>query len=368
MEPVDAWLLLWGDDEQQQQQQEAERIWFEVSIPFWNCALVLNTCLLKSNVTWSLCRGSSPHLLANPPPSSELFLTSKCLFQDPSQRKWEAPSSQDVDLDQAPAKAPVEAVERDIHDAEEAVLLGVDPNRAGRAEDTYTQLEHTPLLWGAAYVSEHFKRGSGKYVQANVVRTVAMDRVHAAAERSLVTQDTALQEMLTIVRARRDAGIWRPVAAIEHILYDETEVTIRASFGDETIQGQDKQKGKVFVLERSFSLLIQRLPLVASEEKKNLRPTKDDFFLLDVYQSPRLRVAAATAGEEIFAVLQSATPLPSALADLFVQQIRVIESDEHGGNLRAENMLRSRRGAHWQHLQLLCLCHKRMQQHSKLGL
>eukprot|EP00971_Amphidinium_carterae_P073614 1455615-Amphidinium_carterae.5 len=205
-----------------------------------------------------------------------------------------------------------------------------------------------PLKWGAKYLQLHFQRASGKYVQADVVAQVAGERVRAAAQFALQSQERTLQGILDLVRSRTQNNIWRPVAAVEHILYDETELTVRVD--------SEKQKGKVFVVERAFSMLIQRLPLGTGVTGPNLYPASS-YFLLEIPLSPRLRAGAGTAGEDVFEVLQHASPAVP-MDDLFEFTTRLVESDEHGGNLRAEALLRLQRGPSWSHLHSLCLCHK----------
>eukprot|EP00971_Amphidinium_carterae_P337692 6474619-Amphidinium_carterae.4 len=206
----------------------------------------------------------------------------------------------------------------------------------------------SPLQWGAKFLQLHFHRASGKYMQADVVTSTAVLRVRAAAQYALQTQEMTLQAILNLVRSRSKNNIWRPVAAVEHILYDETELTVRVD--------AEKQKGKIFVVERAFSMLIQRLPLGTAT---NLCPpsSADSYVLLEIPLSPRLRAGAGTAGEDVFEVLQHASPVVP-MDDLFELTTRLVESDEHGGNLRAEALIRLQRGRSWCHLHSLCLCHK----------
>eukprot|EP00971_Amphidinium_carterae_P198043 3930731-Amphidinium_carterae.1 len=189
----------------------------------------------------------------------------------------------------------------------------------------------------------------------NVSRSVAIDRVHAAAFAAVVAQARSMDSITSILRTMAGAGMWKPLLLLEHCLYDETPIIVKIDFG----QGSDKQVGKVFVVEKSWTMLVERLPsaLLDPGNDKGEVPAPA-FSVLEVCTSPEVRGAANATGETIFDVLQSTMQAPSGLAQLFSMSARLSEVDEGPANNRAETMLEMERGPTWEYMRSLCIPHK----------
>ena len=188
----------------------------------------------------------------------------------------------------------------------------------------------SPLLLGAKYLVAHFQKGMGKYVcrPGDPACSVMMKRVHGAAQATLEAQDNAMGEFCGVLADGMKFGEWEPVGLVEHALYDETELPVRVQ-----MEGRDAdlQRAKIFVLERSWSMLVKVLPLSKTRDGDGCGA---EYVIVDIALSSRVRATLATTGETVYELLSKATPLPDVSSFPFLT--RLVETDEHGGNQRGE--------------------------------
>ena len=152
------------------------------------------------------------------------------------------------------------------------------------------------------------------------------------------------------------SGAVRPIAYLEHVLYDETPLRARVR-----VNGvRHLEKSKAFVLEPSWAILVRRSAMDAPAPQDPTAPTiapSADYLLLLGKHPVSLRAGEGTSGEALLPVLRS-IPSPPAFATSFDHHWRVIECDEAGGNRRAEQLLSLERPKSWKTTTVLCTAHK----------
>ena len=251
-------------------------------------------------------------------------------------------------------------VDAEATNEEPDLLLATSPPRAegclGEGESEAESWQ-SPLEWGAKYLKAVIGQRSGhlKFVSSECSSSVAFSRVAAAAEASLQGQSQLLLDLCSYVAQLQSAGRFRALCFIEHVTYDETSMDIRVQWS--ATQHAERGLNKVYVVITGWSILLEDLlhtkcgPLAAEQ--------KPQYLCLRAENSPQLRVAAATTGEYIRAILKSCFPVPDTVSKTFGIVIRLAESDEAGSNGRAEAItLSSGHNAEglW-HLHLYCMCH-----------
>ena len=165
-------------------------------------------------------------------------------------------------------------------------------------------------------------------------------------------QGQSLHNVLKVVKRMTELQQWRAVCYIDHQLYDETQLCVRLFF--DVDDKSEPQKGRIYVVESSWTMLIQRLPSQLLGDQEAMRP---EYFILQGHNSPAVRGTASTTGETTYKVLQSVGAPPEDVPKLFDTCMRLTETDSYGGNYRAEALwLQAHPG--WQHLHLHCLCHR----------
>ena len=176
-----------------------------------------------------------------------------------------------------------------------------------------------------------------------------MDAMAAANVRC--QQDT-FQNLAKYVQQMSQAKSLRGVLFIHHTLYDETPQKLRVPF--KNLDGSmpteaESQIAKAVVIENRWAMLLHDL--------RNLSGAQDPYIFLTGHLSTSVH-AGERATSECFAsmVLNSFQPDASCKSS-FQTCLRLVETDEGGANMRAENLLKPS----WPHAQLLhipCLAHK----------
>eukprot|EP00971_Amphidinium_carterae_P332318 6466419-Amphidinium_carterae.1 len=222
--------------------------------------------------------------------------------------------------------------------------------------------EASALACGARALRKTFWQKAGKQSElpTAVSRQNTMRRVQAAAECVSQAQVSAFSRVAELSRRLSAAGAWQPVAFVEHILYDETTMDVRASFevGRQSQGIADRQMARVFAIETHWSLLVKTN--VAPGEAKGA----EVYTVLKGSMSPAIRASANATGETISDVLHSAE-LPwrelSGDPPLAPLLVRVAETDDCAANFRAEAFImeeRKQESSAWTRLGLSCLAHK----------
>ena len=215
-------------------------------------------------------------------------------------------------------------------------------------------IPETALAWGGRYLKQNFFHRTGRFQECSGVSVgVARQRTHAAAKTSGSAQAGALVEILELVKKMTDLKQWRAIACVEHSRYDETPLIIRLKYVN-TTSPAEKQFGKVFLIERSYTLLIEKLPTQFGTFVADV----NRFFTLECFLSPALRGAENKTAETICEILKSATVFPRQFVTLFEQNIRLTETDEDKANMRCEAMWHDGLPSQWDRAHFLCLGHK----------
>ena len=212
--------------------------------------------------------------------------------------------------------------------------------------------EITPVEWGAKKLAEHFRGKVPKWSDfTDCSPPVAKSRVHAAASGALRYQELSVEKSLELFQQMQRSGHWEGILWLEHVLFDETPLTVRVSFGD---SGKDKQLVKLFMVERRWSMLIRK---AGGDTAGTV--DREQLCLLEGCYSPGVRGAANTTGDTICKLLGTFPEPASHLLQNFKVKVRCVECDEACANLRAESLvLNSRAGSEWCWLFLVCLGHK----------
>ena len=231
----------------------------------------------------------------------------------------------------------------------------------GAAADARSDLFQTALLvetklTGKACVS--FEE-LGK--QMGIQRKAMQDRLYAVAEKADQHQRHMFTALVDYTRRLAAGEGCQQIAFVEHIVYDETP--LKASL--RLPGGRHTEISKLFVVDIGWKILIRLNPIGSVSEVQRLTPENqvpiklrsEDYLLLTAQYSLALRTGEGTSGEAVRPVLASC-PVPPDAVTKFLFHTRLCESDEAGGNKRAEEMVRQSRPSTWKTLPSFCLAHK----------
>ena len=174
---------------------------------------------------------------------------------------------------------------------------------------------------------------------AGISRGTLEASLHAVAEMAVQGQSKLLCFLLDYAAHLSGARALERVAITEHVLYDETPQWCSVRYHSPVQELGEKvvERACLFVVERSYTLLLRRLPEVEEQHSLPAGPSAD-YLILKVALSPALRVAANTTGEGVVGILKNTAPVLDSSG--FAWRFRIAECDEHGGNMRAESLLR----------------------------
>ena len=219
-----------------------------------------------------------------------------------------------------------------------------------------------PLKYGAKVLLSQHGREVGRFKNDEnnkLSRKHVARRVRASAEFTRQVQLENHDRIMSLVHRMKSAGEWDPLIYLEHSEYDETRLDICLQFEDEA--RQERQLGKVFMLETQWSMLLRRRigswgeALAATGGQDN----QSELFTLEGYYCPQIRGTGSGTGETICRVLESTAPAPATAASpLFQCAVRLSETDEDGANARAEAIFGSKYRPKWIMMQMFCLAHK----------
>ena len=172
--------------------------------------------------------------------------------------------------------------------------------------------------------------------ETTISRTLA-----ALGELVVRSEHATLKGALQYVELMTKSGSIRPRVFCQHVKYDETQLHIRASYpGHDLVD----MIGKVHVIQQQWTALLEYTP---GWGEPSLLQISGSF-------SPVIRVTENNTGETIGALLFDVTVMPKEVA-VFERKVRAVETDEHGSNLKAEQLIRDRS---WEYLHTLCGAHK----------
>ena len=207
------------------------------------------------------------------------------------------------------------------------------------------------LVWGAKRLHDTFGALSLSHkLSEDVTYKTAMQRVHAAAETMACLQAEQFRELLTGVSQLVHAGVFRAVACVERVAYDETPLTLTVFFDE----FGDKQHAKCWVVEVEWLLFLQQLEGEPPEAASS-------YLALRGAVTPQVRATMSATGESIRAVLRSCFQVPCQYLQECGLWIRICEADEAPANGRCESLILQERaeiGQRWCHLNSVCLAHK----------
>ena len=218
-------------------------------------------------------------------------------------------------------------------------LLGWDVE-VEQAEDTLaaqgTQSESS-LISAARILKLHISRRAAPDMEAlslelGVTYTELKKRLFAASEALLVNQANCLDHVIQYVRRFLVARQLVPVAFIERVSFDETPLLANVSFGGQRYV----EKARIFVLEKSWTLLVRNTDTDSTDSNHGLRPPAQYLAVLGG-MSPLIRAAENCKGEGILPLLRQTQHTTQAKDFQF--HFRISECDAAGANLRAEAML-----------------------------
>ena len=194
-----------------------------------------------------------------------------------------------------------------------------------------------------------------------VGRKALADRLHAVSEVAVEAQKECCNAVFKLGAALERGGAMVQVAVMEHIVYDETPLVATIRFGGQ----KHVEKAKLFVVNVSWSSLLRKVPVpaqaLAAERAGELQcHVPENYLLISGRHSCCVRAGETTAGEGVVPILNSAAQ-PAPESANYQHRFRCIESDEHGGNKRAECIIAAERASHgrvWQRLSFYCAAHK----------
>ena len=173
------------------------------------------------------------------------------------------------------------------------------------------------------------------------------------AELARQQQEGALTGFLRYVELMAQGGHLTPRLFCQHIKHDETQLPCRANYpGSDT----EVMLAKTHVIQREWLAVLDVEPRAGAKEDQ--RP-----LLVCGALSPIIQITQNIKAETLCELLKKVTALPSEV-QVFAQRVRVLETDECGSNLKAEQMLRS---PDVQYLHSICAAHKSMPYPQRLG-
>ena len=220
-------------------------------------------------------------------------------------------------------------------------------------------LHLTPLLWGAQLLATRFGQKVGRITDCamDVDARQVSQRLHAAAQAVAQTQRASLKQVFDYVKKLAHFQQWRPVAFIEHTLYDETLLQLRLQFHEQ--DQSEKQVARTHVVEQGWTIIVERLPSALHTSDDS--PRLGDYTIFQGRFGASMRASEDATGETISTVLKSVWEPHCSFSSLFPICLRLAETDERGANMRAEAILlkdRRQSGDDWTHCHAVCLAHK----------
>ena len=219
-----------------------------------------------------------------------------------------------------------------------------------------------PLEWGAAILMGKHGRSVSRIGESidGIAPKNVLTRLYAAAEACVLQQKNTQEAVLEHVKAMTNLGMWKAHMYIEHLSYDETSLEIRSYYTTDEI---DKEVAKVFVVEHSWSMLVERLDwsLPTHDDASTAGPGK--FLVLEGNSSPSMRASKGGSGLFTLAVLRTCPQPPQGVESVFDMCVRLAETDEGGANPVAEALAMRQRATSsatpsWSHAYMICLAHK----------
>eukprot|EP00971_Amphidinium_carterae_P293578 5828643-Amphidinium_carterae.2 len=166
--------------------------------------------------------------------------------------------------------------------------------------------------------------------------------VHACAGASVKYQQLLVDDLFEYL----SNSSLKPLAWIQHVLYDETKMVLRTTYDTSMIQPPVVEICKTFVVESEWAVLV-RCP----EDYSTCQ-----YMLLRGGFAPAVRVCNTKSSEGIRKVLESCPQAPRHVADLCKYFFRLVETDSDPANLKHEWYLQ-RDSAPMQTLHLPCTAH-----------
>ena len=164
--------------------------------------------------------------------------------------------------------------------------------------------------------------------QHHMSESVWQTNLSAAAENAARGQEQLWGQVADYFKSLGSSFI--PVACLEHVLYDETEITARVTHNE--VEGGDREVAKVYVAQTAWCVILQR-KLEPSE-----RPQPADFICLRGALSPALRAGAGTSTAAILDVLKTLWVPAPGQTQPFKYHCRLVETDSLAGLILAEKI------------------------------
>ena len=225
------------------------------------------------------------------------------------------------------------------------------------AQEEFSQMSN--IAQGAHILQNHVSRRAGPWNldEFGVTGKIMLQRVQAAAETFLRWQENNLAELVSYAKIMQEARHLKAVAFLEYCSYNETKMKTKIRWRGSA--DSEAEVSNVFVVIRNWAMVFQKMPTTeATHDGDPQQLLASDYFVLRGQFSPFVRAGTTTSGEACLAVLQSCDVVPEEVADIFSICIRQSETDEAGGNTRAEHLLMAHRPDSWILHHSLCMAHK----------
>ena len=181
-----------------------------------------------------------------------------------------------------------------------------------------------------------------------------MEHFSACAE--LVTSHSKLVASMVAEHASLLGGskAFELVSFIEYMMYDETQQDASVVFDKQ----KNQEKTRLFVLHPAWGLLLrEKERQEMAVENGIVRAPSGSYLFIQGHLPTSVRAGEGTGGEAVAPVLQSVGVTPAQALE-FKNVLRIVESDEAGGNRRAEQLLLAQRDSKWCGGTFLCNLHK----------
>ena len=219
-------------------------------------------------------------------------------------------------------------------------LLPVPDTQAAPSEICSVGSSGTDLLDAARHLQHTLGRRTSAFTEQyaaahGVSREVWRTNLWAAAELSAAGQTQFLAGVLDYVEKVQDSYV--PIAFIQHVLHDETEVAARVRYAVESLA--DRELAKAYVIESSWCCLLRRRKGVNEEVSPK------DFICVRGNMSPAVRAGSGTSARAVLQVLNSIWSPPLKALSLFNHVIKMSETDALSANRLAERCWNQERPA-----------------------
>ena len=161
-------------------------------------------------------------------------------------------------------------------------------------------------------------------------------------EISAQQQENTLKGVLRYIELRAKTGSLNARLFCQHVKHDETQLYLKANYAG---HHSEDMLAKVHVIQMEWA---------AHLEITDTRSEPPVPLVLSGAYFPLLRITENTRAETMAALLRQTTSLPAEAA-VFARRVRMLETDECGSNLKAEQMIRDESSAY---LHTLCAAHK----------